>query len=81
MFSIHWEPPLFEERNGRITGYIVRINSESHENVKTEVTQHTSLTADGLTPHTVYSISIAAQTVVGDGPYSAVVSFQTPEDG
>lgn len=81
VFDLHWEPPLYEERNGQITGYIVRISTDFHEDVRSTVTEHTTLTIEGLMPHTMYTVVIAAQTAVGNGPFSAVVNFQTPEDG
>ena len=41
----------------------------------------TSLTVSTLQPFTTYFCIIAASTSVGMGPFSTVVTLQTPEDG
>ena len=34
-----------------------------------------------MLPYTTYFIQVAAETAVGRGPYSEVVTIYTPEDG
>ena len=76
---LSWDPPNFADRNGVITGYVINVTS-------TEVTlQYTSntvnLTLDALSPFTTYNCIIAARTSVGTGPFSAVLTLLTHQDG
>ena len=45
------------------------------------ISESTVLEIDTLAPFTTYSILIAASTSVGLGPFSTVLTVQTPEDG
>ena len=78
-----WEPPLLEQQNGVIIGYVVNIISDdigmmfqiySDSNA-------TNISATLFTPYTVYRCAVAATTVPGTGPYSDEVLILTPEDG
>ena len=79
--ALRWDPPLPEDRNGPITGYLVNVTVvETGEMFEI----NTTLTTFGLfflTPFTTYEFTIAASTEVGLGPFSEVVSVLTPEDG
>ena len=69
------------DRNGAITGYFVNVtNVESGITIQL-FTSSTTLIVDSLEPFTVYTITIAAQTTVGAGPYSIGLSTMTMEDG
>ena len=48
--------------------------------VQLTVTGSTMLLIDTLHPYYVYNFFISAATVVGQGPYSTVLSVQTPQD-
>ena len=75
---LSWTPPDPEHQNGVITEYhlfiefpdVMKLNSTS-----------TSVEIENLKPHTTYRVEIAAATIAGIGPYSAVFSFKTLEDG
>lgn len=47
----------------------------------TEYTTDERISLNELTPFTTYSLTIAAETAIGRGPYSRVVHIQTQEDG
>lgn len=78
---LRWDPPLPEDRNGPITGYLIDVTVvETSETFQLNVTT-TTLRVLELTPYTTYRFTIAASTEVGLGPFSTVYSTQTPEDG
>lgn len=73
-----WEPPVAEERNGNITTYTVFITSLVDPNDYHElVTSAESLLVESLQPYTTYECVIAANTSVGMGPNSNVISIMT----
>ena len=81
MFTLSWNPPNFEDRNGIIIGYIMNITS-AHANETTEYASNTTtLTLTTLSPYTTYYCIVAARTSVGTGPFTPVLRFQTPPDG
>ncbi len=81
-FNLTWNPPPAEYRNGIITGYKVRHSylggSETITSIDQEFTQ-TVFTS--LLPNTAYSVSVAASTAAGTGPYSSVRIFMTSVTG
>ena len=78
---LEWDPPLQEDRNGVITGYLVNI-TEVESGKEFQFSSSTnSLSIDSLTPFTTYTCVIAATTIVGHGPYSNTIVVLTPEDG
>ena len=66
------------DRNGAITGYFVNVTNGT---TKQFFTSSLTLIVDSLEPFTVYTITIAAQTAVGAGPYSIGLPTITMEDG
>ena len=75
-----WEPPLAEEQNGVIQGYLINISvAETGDEFQHQSTNTTLIVKD-LHPHYTYSLVISAVTV-GPGPYSEVYTIQMPEDG
>ena len=79
--TLHWEPPLPLDRNGRIVNYLVNMRViETGEMLEINTT-FTTLDLFLLTPFTTYEFVIAASTEVGPGPFSEVISVLTPEDG
>ena len=76
-----WEPPVIEDQNGNITGYVINVTAvETGMNFQLTSTEP-SLLADGLRPFTTYICRIAARTTVGIGPYSIAVTAVTNSDG
>ena len=78
--SVHlnWIPPPTEHHNGAITGYVARVtmaNTQESYNISTSNT--TELSVDSLTPDSEYVFAVAAQTVIGIGPFSGAITQQT----
>lgn len=79
---LSWGPPLPEERNGDITGYVINVT-----NLDSETMHHftTGITSDytimSLEPFTLYESRVFARTAVGIGQTPAVILVQTDEDG
>lgn len=74
---IKWQPPLDEHLNGILRNYNVIIRGHDANNVSKVLT---NMTVDGKTPKMMitnltagvtYSVSVAASTKVGYGPYSS----------
>ncbi|XP_063636176.1 roundabout homolog 2-like [Cydia splendana] len=76
---LKWSPPEPHLQNGLITGYNVLVNwldlpaNKSMVAINTTVHQATSLIMTNLTSGVSYSVQIAAETVVGMGPFSQKV--------
>ena len=81
--TIHfsWEPPLTEDQNGVITGYILNITSLVTGETEELFTELTGYCLGPVSPYTLYSAAVAAQTDAGRGPFSVSISVQTLEDG
>lgn len=76
-----WNPPPQDQINGIIIGYIIRVTVlETGQNL-TLYSNTTSLYVDGLRPFRTFACVIAAFTNVGVGPYSAIFTVSTPQDG
>ena len=79
--SLHWEPPLPSDRNGRIVNYLTNVTAvETGETFEVNTT-YTTLSLFLLSPFTTYEFMVAASTEVGPGPFSQAISVLTPEDG
>ncbi len=76
---LSWDPPLLHERNGIITSYTVYLNVD--DITKEYTTANTTLTVVDLLPFTTYTFSIAASTIIGQGPSSPQIMEITSEDG
>lgn len=81
--SFSWLPLMMEEQNGAIINYSLDIMEIGSGRIiqRTVPSSRTSFTANSLLPFTAYSCSIAASTSVGIGPFSALLTVNTPEDG
>ena len=76
-----WSPPLPEDQNGDITGYIINVTVvETGERFQL-FSETNSLTLHSLRPYTTYICVIAAVTSAGVGPFSTTFVVRTPEDG
>ncbi|XP_041972933.1 roundabout homolog 1-like [Aricia agestis] len=76
---LKWQPPEPHLQNGAIIGYNVVLNwldipaNKSMVAINTTVHQATSLIMTNLTSGVSYSVQIAAETIVGLGPFSQKV--------
>ena len=75
--KVSWGDVLCDQRNGEITGYQVNYTSTSDNGIVNTTGNQTSFTLSDLQPHTDYSISVAAMTVNGTGPFSTPVTNKT----
>ena len=80
--SIRWRPPPFEDQNGIIVGYIVRLLE-----IATNITRiyetsgsQNEVCVTSLHPYYGYEFKVAAKTVAV-GVYSASSTIHTDEDG
>ncbi|XP_071850013.1 receptor-type tyrosine-protein phosphatase delta-like isoform X2 [Apostichopus japonicus] len=80
MITVSWEPPLYEERNGVISGYTVRMYAGDPTQSITNRTSATSLTFSGLRPNTDYVVQVKAHTSVGGGPFTEEFMVRTPPE-
>ena len=74
--TVQWDEVDCIDRNGDITGYSVRAVT-SGENDRVETVDNREVTINGLTPSTVYIVSVAAVNSMGTGPYSGVIVQST----
>ena len=79
--TLAWMVPPLERQNGIITGYSVNVtNNDTGVSMLLSSTEN-SITVAQLSPYTTYLCSVAAQTVVGLGPYTSPITITTDEDG
>ena len=76
-----WDPPLPEEQNGDIINYIINLTEADSGASFQLFSTNTSLSVNTLLPFTSYNLLIAASTSVGSGPFSTLLTLQTPQDG
>ena len=72
--TVRWRKIPCIERNGDITGYIVRYGSETQSVSGGSVTE---TTISNLTPSTTYNIQVAAVNDADTGDYSNTISIMT----
>lgn len=78
---LSWNPPLVEEQNGIITGYVVNVTLLLTGETFLLFSNTTTLLVDILKPFRTYVCIIAAQTSVGTGPFGTQITLQTLQDG
>ena len=66
---VSWQPPPEIDRNGVITGYVIEYTRSGINNTVT-ATSGTTDTISALIPFVEYSVTVAAMTINGTGPYS-----------
>ena len=79
--ELSWNPPLQEERNGIITGYVIAISRRGTDSQYMITSTNNSISLSMLKPYTTYTATVAAMTSVALGPPSTQLSFTTAEDG
>ena len=79
--TVTWDPPPMAQQNGIIILYTINVTVADSGEMFQLTSTTTSLTVSTLQPFTTYFCIIAASTSVGMGPFSTVVTLQTPEDG
>ena len=80
--EIHWDPPPFEEQNGIIQFYTLFVTEVDTSRVIEQLrTENGSARLQRFRPFRVYQLVIAANTIVGLGPFSSPTLFQMPESG
>ena len=68
---LSWRPPTQIERNGPIIGYVVQYTRVgSSDMMSVNVTGGTTHTISELVAYVNYSLTVAAMTVNGTGPFS-----------
>ena len=76
-----WAPPTAAQSNGQIVSYTVNVTVMETEETFQLTSETTVLTLSPLRPYYMYTISVSASTVIGDGPFSLQVTIRMPEDG
>lgn len=81
--QLSWQPPLEEEQNGIIAFYsLILLRNTSNILGRQNFTFASTLVdLTSLRPFSEYTVSIAASTAIGMGPFTAPQVFRTPEDG
>ena len=79
--TLTWGLPLLEDQNGVITGYVVLVTQANSGQSYQVNSNTTNLNLTSLTPNSLYTFAVAAQTRRGRGPYSNSVTLHTSTDG
>ena len=79
--TITWNPPPFEDTNGAIQYYTVRVREvETNTSFPLRNTFTRQITYTQLHPYYTYQCSVAAYTV-GYGPYTRPITVQLAQEG
>ncbi len=78
---LEWKPPTHRKRNGLITSYTIRMQDVFTNNSKIYVHSSLHLIVPSLHPFYQYTFDVAANTSVGRGPFSTLITIRTQEDG
>ncbi|ALC42383.1 fra, partial [Drosophila busckii] len=79
--TVHWEPPVEEDRNGQITGYKIRYRKfKDAPQVKSTPANIRYFELNSLDRSTEYQVKIAAMTVNGSGPFTEWYRASTLEN-
>ena len=71
-----WLPPLAEDVNGDITGYIIRVTGQDTDEMIELTTNKTNVLVENLHSFYSYAFTVAALTEAGLGPFASVTYFQ-----
>ena len=75
-----WQLPSTINYNGPITGHVIQYTRGGTSNMM-NVNSGTTHTISGLVAYVDYSVTVAARTVNGTGPFSSAVVQRSGEDG
>ncbi|CAH8654020.1 unnamed protein product [Schistosoma rodhaini] len=80
--EVSWAPPPVQYRNGKLTGYEVRIfevgaETQTETIIKVTVPGQRQYTARGLKEKTFYTFMVRAFTSAGPGPWSGASNIRT----
>ena len=78
MITVNWRQVPCLERNGEITGYVVRASIDGEVVASTGVGSANTATLTGLSPLQTYSLSVAAVNSEGTGALSSPIIVTTP---
>ena len=79
--SLFWNPPPADAQNGIITRYMISITEVETNRSFSLFSATTSVNVTLLHPYYTYNFTIAAVTMVGDGPYTRSITIMTLQDG
>jgi len=79
--TLNWTAPLTNHRNGLIVRYKIRLDELNTGIYREYNSTFYNITIDNLHPHYRYSYSVAAETVVGEGPFSVTRTIKMPQAG
>ena len=77
--NVSWQLPSTINYNGPITGHVIQYAMGGTSNMM-NVNSGTTHTISGLVPYVDYSVTVAAMTVNGTGPFSSTVVRRSGED-
>ena len=79
---VSWQLPSTINYNGPITGHMIRYTRVgSSDMMSVNVNSGTTHIISGLVAYVNYSVTVAARTVNGTGPFSNLVEQRSGEDG
>ena len=76
-----WQAPEPLNRNGIIIKYVVNITELETGAVFHLVTEELNVTVNSLHPFYAYDCIVAAETIIGQGPFTSALRVEMPEDG
>ena len=79
--TVQWWPVDCIHLNGDITGYTVRVSASGEAERTVSVDESVEeATMSGLSPFTIYNVSVAAVNSAGTGVYSGDIAIQTESE-
>lgn len=77
---VKWDEVPEDKQNGEILQYTILYRKTEGGEQKISQVNSRSVKLTGLAKYTVYSISVVATTIKGDGPASSTITVRTDED-
>ncbi len=79
--TLSWNPPPFEDTNGAIQYYTVRVTEvDTNTTFPERNSFNTQITFNNLHPYYIYRCTVAAYTI-GLGPYTQAITVQLNQEG
>ena len=79
--TLSWNPPPFEDTNGAIQYYTVRVTEvDTNTTFAPRNSFNTQITYSNLHPYYIYQCTVAAYTI-GIGPYTQAITVQLDQEG